>query len=261
MQRIVEVRSLIPPSVHMMCLTATKSLREEVIAILGMKSPEVIAVSPSKLNITFMIKKFDNIQEAFSPLVSGLLKQRGEFPRTIIYCQRLPECGRIYRHLRYCLGKQFTEPVDAPDLPEFRLVDMFHSSVDVEIKEHILKSFTKPSHLRVVIATVAFGMGIDCNDVHQVFHVGPPEDIECYIQETGRAGRDGDKSLALLMLIKEIRMIHIDPSMRNYITSSTCRRDCLFQNFEGYNPIKSTPCLCCDVCSLGQCEELQQFSI
>ena len=90
-------------------------------------------------------------------MVSGLLKQRGEFPHTIIYCQRLPECGRIYRHLRYCLGKQFTEPVDAPDLPEFRLVDMFHSSVDVEIKEHILKSFTKPSHLRVVIATVASG--------------------------------------------------------------------------------------------------------
>ena len=144
MQRIVEVRSLIPPSVHMMCLTATatKSLREEVIAILGMKNPEVIAVSPSKLNITFMIKKFDNIQ-AFSPLVSGLLKQRGEFPRTIIYCRRLPECGRIYRHLRYCLGKQFTEPVDAPDLPEFRLVDMFHSSVDVEIKEHIFKVIHK----------------------------------------------------------------------------------------------------------------------
>jgi len=85
----------------------------------------------------------------------------------------LEECGRIYQHLRDCLGKQFTEPVGSPDLPEFRLVDMFHSSVDIEIKEHILKSFCKPSHLRVFIATVAFGIGIDCNDVHQVFHVSP----------------------------------------------------------------------------------------
>ena len=148
----------------------------------------------------------------------------------------------------------------SPDLPQFRLVDMFHSSVDIEIKEHILKSFCKPSHLRVVIATVAFGMGIDCNDVRQVFHVGPPEDIECYIQETGRAGRDGSNSLALLMLIKEIRMISIDDNMKNYISSTTCRRDCLFCNFEGYHPIKAV-CLCCDVCSLEQSEEFQQFSI
>ena len=71
-----------PPSVHMMCLTttATKSLREEVMTILGLRNPEVIAVSPSKLNITFMIKKYDRIQEAFSCLVSGLLKQREQFP-------------------------------------------------------------------------------------------------------------------------------------------------------------------------------------
>ena len=124
---------------------------------------------------------------------------------------------------------------------------MFHSSVDIEIKEHILNSFVKPSHLRVVIATVAFGMGINCNDVHQVIHVGPPEDIECYIQETSRAGQDGGESLVLLMLIKEIRMILINANMQNYIISTTCRRECLFHKFEGYNPSKTTSCLCCDV--------------
>ena len=65
----------------------------------------------------------------------------------------------------------------------------------------------------VVIATVAFGMGINCNDVHKVIHVGPPEDIECYTQETSRAGQDGGESLVLLMLIKEIRMIQINANM------------------------------------------------
>ena len=96
MQRIVEVRSFIPATVHMMCLTATatKSLQEQVTSILGMKNVKVIAVSPSKSNITFMIKGYNNYQEAFSVLLSGLLKKRKGFPRTIIYCQRLVECGR-----------------------------------------------------------------------------------------------------------------------------------------------------------------------
>jgi len=158
--------------------------------------------------------------------------------------------------LQYCLGRQFTESVGAPDLPEFRLLDMFHSSVDIVIKEHILNSFSQHLHLRVVIATVVFGMGINCNDVRQVFHVGPPEDIECYIQETGWAGRNGGEAVALLILIKEIRMITIDTNMRNYITSNTCRRDCLFNNFDGYNPIRTESYLCCDVCSSDQCEGL-----
>ena len=269
MQRIVEVRSFIPATVHMMCLTATatKSLQEQVTSILGMKNVKVIAVSPSKSNITFMIKGYNNYQEAFSVLLSGLLKKRKGFPRTIIYCQRLVECGRIYRYLRDSLGRKFTEPVGAPDLPQFRLVDMFHSSIDVEIKESILASFTKPSQLRVVIATVAFGMGIDCADVRQVFHVGPPEDIECYIQETGRAGRDGGHSLAVLMMIKGIKSIHVDANMRSYISSTTCRRHNLFCNFEGYVH-SDTNCLCCDICcnSICQCSvpctsKLEPFSI
>ena len=88
----------------------------------------------------------------------------------------------VYRHIRDTLGGGFTETVKAPDLPPYRLADMYHSCVDEEIKAIILKMFSKPSHLRVVIATVAFGMGIDCKNVHQIVHVGAPEDIESYIR-------------------------------------------------------------------------------
>ena len=58
-------------------------------------------------------------------------------------------------------------------------------------KSVIVSLFTKPSHLRVAVATVAFGLGINCPDVCQIVHFGMPVDLESYIQETGRAGRDG----------------------------------------------------------------------
>ena len=68
------------------------------------------------------------------------------------------------------------------------------------MKEHVLICFSSPTGiLRAVIATCAFGMGIDCSDVWQVIHYGPPEDIETFVQQTGRAGRDGDLASAIII--------------------------------------------------------------
>ena len=82
---------------------------------------------------------------------------------------------------------------------------MFTSCSDEVVKDNIIKLFTSPSQLRVVISTVAFGMGIDCPDVENVIHLGPPEDLESYIQETGRGGRDGQKAYATLLVTKGYR--------------------------------------------------------
>ena len=73
------------------------------------------------------------------------------------------------------------EPSDAPELLRFRLVELLQS--DNDVKGQIISS---ESPLRIVCATVAFGMGLDCTDVCQVIHVGAPDDVEFYIQETGR---------------------------------------------------------------------------
>ena len=63
------------------------------------------------------------------------------------------------------------EPKDAPDVSQFGLIEMYHSSTDPVVKE---TRFAAKTDLRVVIATVALGIGIDCPDVGQVVHVGPP---------------------------------------------------------------------------------------
>ena len=64
------------------------------------------------------------------------------------------------------------------------------SCTDPDVKEMIISAFTKESCLRIVIATVALGMGINCHDVRQVTNLGSPTDLESYVQEFGRAGRD-----------------------------------------------------------------------
>ena len=71
------------------------------------------------------------------------------------------------------------------------MVDMFFQGTEAKIQENIIRNFTTSSPLRIVISTVAFGMGIDCNDVCLIIHYGPPTDAEMYVQEIGRGGRDG----------------------------------------------------------------------
>ena len=65
----------------------------------------------------------------------------------------------------------------------------------------------------MVIATIAFGMGIDCPDVRQIAHVGMPDDTESYIQETGRARRDGN--LGLATLLKATTHHSVDKNMKD----------------------------------------------
>ena len=185
---------------------------------------------------------------------------RYNFPRTLVYCTRFSDCGDLYLMFKNFLQKEFTEPADAPDIAKFRLVDMYHSCTDPIVKDTITELFTKDSNLRVVIATVAFGMGIDCRDVRQVVHVGPPEEVESYIQETGRAGRDHERSVAIMVVLKGGRY-KMGLSMRRYVDSSMCRRQVLFSEFEGYEAFSERLCLCCDICiklcKCGSCASLK----
>ena len=250
--RIGEIRSILPESVHVMCLTATATteVRKQVIAIVGLNNPKVFSVSPSKPNIVYTVKSEDDLFTAFVLLLDKLKAQCLGFPKIIIYCQKLSDCGKLYLLIKSYMGQQFTYPVDAPDIPQYRMVDMFHSCTDKEIKDHILKFFGKPTCLRIIIATVAFGMGIDCPDVHHIIHVGAPEDIETYIQATGRAGRDGMQSAATLLLVKGGSRHQLDANMKDYVANTKyCRRNLLFKQFEGQIAEAESACLCCDVCS------------
>ena len=129
---------------------------------------------------------------------------------------------------------------------------MYTSITDDEVKSQIVSSFSDPgAPLRVVCATSAYGMGVDCPDVREVIHFGVPSDTETYIQqETGRAGRDGMPSLAILVPLKSATH-QAEKSMRGYqVNYDNCRRNYLFNGMDNYIHDNSVAgCVCCEICS------------
>lgn len=257
--RLGEILSLLPKEVKVMALTATasKSSRMNIVSSLKMTNPHVISVSPHKKNMVYFARnKPDSIEQFVQSLVAVLKILRTEFPRLLIFCQKHDECSTMYQMLRVYMGRDFTEPPGAPHLAKYRLADMYTKCTHPQVKEDIIESFTTMNGtIRIVVATIAFGMGLDCPSVRQVIHWGPSSDIESFIQETGRGGRDGMLSSSLVLFGKG-DMQHVSDSMQSYCTNSkVCRRKLLFHDFDGFSEIKfpCKSCLCCDVCQV-KCE-------
>ena len=138
----------------------------------------------------------------------------------------------------------------------------YHAGLDAQLKEHVQDKFLKDD-LQVVVATVAFGMGINKSNVRFVVHHDVPRSVESYYQETGRAGRDNLPAEALLLYderdsarIKqwistdtasnrfEVEM-HKFKAMESFSEAQTCRRLILLNYFSDY---RNEPCGNCDVC-------------
>lgn len=244
----------------MMALTATATAktRTNILKSIGLIRPFILSRTPNKPNISYCIKKKSSLEQDFRSVIEKVEMQRVRMARVIIYCSTQVECATLYELFRCRLGKGFTEPAGLPDLSQFRIVDMFTSSTHSSVKECIVRSFCKTdSRLRVVICTIAFGMGIDCPDVRQIIHWGPSKDIEGYMQESGRCGRDGRHSSAVLFYGKRdvCSVATSDEQMIKYcLNDSICRRKTLLGYFESDSDPDCSGCYCCDICAVNECE-------
>ena len=145
--------------------TATAESRKDISGILGLQNPLVVAISSFRTNIIYSVKEFVSVHQTFHPLVDAILNNALEVPKTIIFCRKMDDCSQLYSFFRHKLKDKFTYPINAPDIPQFRMVDMFTSCTEADIKDTILECFTKKNNPRILVATVAFGMGIDCPNI------------------------------------------------------------------------------------------------
>lgn len=193
------------PSVPVIALTATAS-KSDVIAIkesLNLKSPLKIIGNPNRPNIFYekVFRKGEDIDfydELLQPIACGLKKSTVEYPLTILYLP-LKWCGFAYKYFESHLAQQQYYPSNAASLPENRLFAQYHAPQTSTMKDQILTELASPtSKVRVIFATIAMGMGVDIPSIRYIIHVGPPRTVREYFQETGRAGRDGKLSTAVL---------------------------------------------------------------
>jgi ATP-dependent DNA helicase RecQ len=166
------------PKVPFIALTAsaTKRVQEDIIKHLGMKDPVVFKKSFARENIAYMVFE---CEDKLNRLQQILTKNTGA---AIVYVRNRRACHDVSRQLQ-SMGFQAT---------------FYHGGLKEKEKEKNMQAWLSNQY-QVIVATNAFGMGIDKPDVKTVTHIQLPENLESYYQEAGRAGRNGQKSFAVIL--------------------------------------------------------------
>ena len=252
---IGSVRSLIPQSVRILALTATatKETLDSVRNRLSLQDPIIIGLPPDRTNIKYNVKDCPSMKDLCQQLSDELLLKRAEAPKTVLFCRSLQHCANLFATIKRLLGKNITEPPETSPHLSNCLVSVFTSVSTTLMRELLLQEFSIPStKLRLLIATTAFGLGVDCPDIECIINWGSPSTLEELVQESGRGGRDGRSAEAILY--PKFVGRKVTKAVKDYQENTTeCRRINLFKNFlfatEASTKQLTVGCACCDLCS------------
>ena len=206
------------------------------------------------------MEKPNNISHFLAPLIKDISDNGLKANKGIIFCRTYD--ASIFRTLAFELSMKDTLYQKDSNGISMSVCDLFSSASHPDVKERIISQFiTKGGPLKIIVATTAFGLGLDAPDVSYVFHWGSPESVECYLQESGRAGRDGSNAVAQLYYTgKDFSgFVHPNDLMKKYCRNvdGVCRRQILMEVFDESEAENPYPIhLCCDICATScSCED------
>lgn len=192
------------PPLLALTATATPSVRDTTIAALSMTKPLVIALSPHRSNLAFDLIRCTG-DERFRALLR--LAQRLRRPG-IVYCATRREVDEVHTVLN-----------------GFRIrAHRYHAGMNAAERLTEQRAFMSRRRRSIMVATSAFGLGIDKRDLRYVIHFQAPASLEQYVQEAGRCGRDGRRAHCILLYEPDDRRIHEALQTRSRIHPSQLRR-------------------------------------